>query len=477
MVNFILNDKDIATAFHPATCLLDFLRHQHRLVGTKVGCREGDCGACLILVGESKGHLVSYQSANSCLLSLGQINGKHVITIEGLNQTDLTPIQQALLIEGATQCGYCIPGMVLALTGLFFNSLHFDSAQLLAAIDGNLCRCTGYQAIKRAIVRVCQQLLPTTGNLNHSKMERIAWLVDKQIIPPYCLQIPQRLQQYQLATQSNVTNQTGLSTFIAGGTDLWLQPTAASSQAALIYLSADNRFKGIRIEKNHCYIGAATTVEEIKNSPIIQAFFPKMTPYFKLIAATPIRYQATVGGNIVRASPIGDLTIFFLVLETTLHLTNSHTQRTVALTDFFTGYQQINKQPQEWIASLSFPLPSKHVLVNFEKVSKRTHLDIASVNSAIQIHVEKNTIQQIHLSAGGVAPIPFYLAQTVNYLIGKPITAATIRQAVTIVQTEITPISDIRGSAEYKRLLLRQLIYAHFITLFPKQITLGALLS
>ena len=476
MVNFILNDKDIATALPTATGLLDFLRHQQRLVGTKAGCREGDCGACLILVGESKGHLVSYQPANSCLLLLGQVHGKHIITIEGLNQTELTPIQQALLTEGATQCGYCTPGIVLAVTGLFFNSLHFDTVQLLAAIDGNLCRCTGYQAIKRALLRICQQLLPTAGSLNHSKLERIAWLVEKQIIPPYCLQIPQRLQQYQLATEQKPIDLNGLSTFIAGGTDLWLQQTD-NLQFPLIYLSTNKSLKGIRIEKNHCYIGATTTVEEIKNSPIIQAFFPQMMPYFKLIAATPIRSQATVGGNIVQASPTGDLTIFFLVLETTLHLTNGHTQRTVALKDFFSGYQQVNKPPQEWVESLSFPLPSKHVLVNFEKVAKRTHLDMASVNSAMQIHVEKNTIQQLHLSAGGVAPIPLYLTQTVNALIGKKVTAATIHQAGMLAQTEITPISDIRGSAEYKRLLLRQLIYAHFITLFPEQITLEALLQ
>lgn len=476
MVNFILNDKDISTDVFEGTSLLDFLRHHQRLVGTKAGCREGDCGACLILVGEWKGHLITYQPANSCLLSLGQVNGKHVITIEGLNQTDLTPIQQALLTEGATQCGYCTPGIVLAITGLFFNSSHFDSAQQLAAVDGNLCRCTGYQAIKRALIRVCQQLLSTASSLNHSKIERIAWLVEKKIVPAYCLEIPQRLQKYQLPSKPITTEMTSVGTFIAGGTDLWTQPMDPSSQLPLIYLSPDKSLKGIGIEKNRCHIGAATTVEEIKNSPIIQAFFPKMTAYFKLIAATPIRHQATLGGNIVHASPIGDLTILFLVLETTLHLNSGHTQRTLALKDFFTGYRQVNKQPHEWVESLSFSLPSKHVLVNFEKVSKRTHLDVASVNSAIQIHVEKDLIQQLHLSAGGVAPIPLYLAKTVNYLSGKKVTATTIRQAVTITQTEITPLSDVRGSAEYKRLLLRQLIYAHFITLFPEQMTLEALL-
>ncbi len=477
MVNFILNDKEITTDLLEEMCLVDFLRHQQRLVGTKVGCQEGDCGACLILIGEWKGHLISYQTAMACLLSLGQINGKHVITIEGLNQTDLTPIQQALLTEGATQCGYCTPGIVLAITGLFFNSSHFDPIQQLAAVDGNLCRCTGYQAIKRALIRVCQQLLSTTSSLNHSKIERITWLVEKRIIPPYFLQIPQRLQKYQLPAKPITTEMASVGTFIAGGTDLWSQRMDISFRLPLIYLSQDNSLKGIRIEKNRCYIGATTTVEEIKNSPIIQAFFPKMMPYFKLIAATPIRHQATVGGNIVHASPIGDLTIFFLVLETMLHLNNSHTRRTVALKDFFTGYRQVNKQPHEWVESLSFSLPSKHVLVNFEKVSKRTHLDVASVNSAMQIHVEKDLIQQLHLSAGGVAPIPLYLAQTVNYLSGQKVTTAAIRQAVTIAQTEITPISDVRGSAEYKRLLLRQLIYAHFITLFPGQITLEALLQ
>jgi len=470
MINFLLNNKNISTELPSGMVVLDFLRHSQRLVSTKEGCREGDCGACLILVGKWNGDTVSYQPVNSCLLPLAELDSKHVVTIEGLNNDELNPIQAAIVSQGATQCGYCTPGIVISLTGFFLSKKNFKTQEAIASLDGNLCRCTGYQSIKRAANQLCQKF--TRSDVSQSQIQ---WLVKEQILPNYFLQIPERLQQLPSSQIDSSSEISQTAVVVGGGTDLWVQKPVNLYHADLTFLSDRTNLKGIQIEKNCCYIGATTSIEDMKNSPILQAFFPKIHEHFKLIASTPIRHRATVGGNIVNASPIGDLTIFFLALGASITLSDGQNQRELALKDFFKGYKQLNKHNNELVECLSFPQPVKNTFFNFEKVSKRTNLDIASVNSAIQITVDNGIIQQVLLSAGGVAPIPFYLTKTVNYLIGKELKVDSIREAGLLAQSEISPISDIRGSINYKRLLLRQLIYAHFITLFPKQIKMEEL--
>jgi len=184
--------------------------------------------------------------------------------------------------------------------------------------------------------------------------------------------------------------------------------------------------------------------------------------------------MATIGGNFVNASPIGDFTVFFLALNAKIKLTNKDQNRTIYLKDFYKGYKDLDKSPDEIVSTISFKLPTQNSHYNFEKVSKRIHLDIASVNTAIQLTVSENKITQVHLSAGGVGPIPMYLGKTCAFLTDKVLSPETVQSANEIIQTEINPISDVRGSADYKRLLLRQLFYAHFITLFPNQFTLDS---
>nr|VFK29208.1 MAG: xanthine dehydrogenase small subunit [Candidatus Kentron sp. MB] len=472
MIDFILNDRNIRTEAPFGGVVLDFLRHSERLTGVKESCREGACGSCLILLGQLDGDSVSYRSVNSCLLPLAEIEGKHVVTIEGLNQDqgELTPIQQAIVAEGATQCGYCTPGIILALTGFFLGHSHFDKQKAIAAVSGNLCRCTGYQSIKRAINWLCGAFSPSDSH-GGTHMD---WLVDQKILPDYFLQIPRRLRE--LPTPRNVPLEISSENIIVGGgTDLWVRKPDQLTHADLIYLSRRKELKGIRIEKGYCHIGAATTFEELKESSIMQDLFPKIREYFSLIASEPIRCRATVGGNIVNASPIGDITIFLLALDTSITLNAGQNQRKLALKDFFKSYKKLDKQDTELMEEISFPLPTRNTHFNFEKVSKSTHLDIASVNSAIQITMDNGIIRQIHLSAGGIASTPFYLSNTTHYLIGKEINPDSVREAGSIAQSETSPISDVRGSADYKRLLLRQLIYAHFITLFPDRITFKAL--
>nr|VFJ75296.1 MAG: xanthine dehydrogenase small subunit [Candidatus Kentron sp. FW] len=472
-IDFILNDRHVRANAPSGGVVLDFLRRPQRLTGVKEACREGACGACLVLVGERNDDTVSYRSMNSCLLPLGEIEGKHVVTIEGLNEWNndrLTPIQQAIVDEGATQCGYCTPGIILALTGLFLDKPDFDEEDAISAISGNICRCTGYQSIKRAIRQLCSIPPPLDTEEGKTRKE---WLVEKGILPPYFLRIPEWLQK--LPTSELPMKRSPRGIIVGGGTALWAQKDTEWRYAELIYLSRRKELKGIRIDQGRCHIGAATTLEEIQDSPIMQEIFPGIREYFQLIASKPIRHRITVGGNIADAAPFADMAVFFLATGASIVLRHGKIRRELALKDFFKGYRKTDRRDDELLEEIRFPVHGADVLFNFENISKRAHLDIASVNCAIQITMNNGIMERIHLSAGGVAPIPLYLARASGHLTGREPNAESVREAAAIAQSESSPISDVRGSAEYKRLLLMQLIHTHFITLFPERLTLTAL--
>jgi len=201
---------------------------------------------------------------------------------------------------------------------------------------------------------------------------------------------------------------------------------------------------------------------------LMRGLLPRLPEYIKLVSSTPIRNMGTVAGNFVNASPIGDLTILFLALGADVTLADaSDTTRVVPLAELYLGYKKLAKTADEQVTEISFPAPQAGDFFNFEKVSKRTHLDIASVNTAAWLRVENGVITAARLSAGGVGPVPLLLARTGEYLLGRELNAATVAGATEVMQEEISPISDVRGTAQYKRLLLRQLLFAHFLRFAP----------
>jgi xanthine dehydrogenase small subunit len=251
-------------------------------------------------------------------------------------------------------------------------------------------------------------------------------------------------------------------TVIGGGTDLIVQKHSQVKKSATTHYFDNEDLKGIKLEGDKCVIGASVTVTELAESKIIQNLFPGLEKYIKLISSTPIRNMATMAGNLVNASPIGDMTIFYLALNAEIVLSNGENRRTIFLKDFYKGYKQLDKESNEFVEKIIFRKPTGGALFNFEKVCKRTWLDIASVNSACLMEIDKDkTIMEVHLSAGGVAPFPKYLSNTVAFLKGKKIDKDTLHHAIDIMNNEIAPISDARGTKEYKRLLLRQLFIAH----------------
>ena len=464
MLSFILNDQLIQTQLPNGSLLLDFIRYQQGLSGTKIGCWEGDCGACTVLIGELNGDRVRYRQITSCLTPLGNAHGRHVVTIEGLNMAQLSPVQDLLVDEGASQCGFCTVGFVQSLTAFCLSEDAPTYQKAIAAIDGNICRCTGYKSIERAALRLSE------GLSEKNNENPLTWLIDQGYLPVYFQDIPQRLSALQPATipaNSEIV--------VGGGTDLYVQrPEELQTQEVL--LTADqNAWRYVRMVEGFCELGGATTVTDLLESAEFCDLFPRLPEHMKLISSTPIRNMSSVAGNFVNASPIGDLTAFFLALETDLILSNGMQERSLPLRQFYLGYKQLNKKEEERITAIRFPIPAANSHFNLEKVCKRIHLDIASVNTAAQIRVESGRILQVHISAGGVGPTPLYLTKTSEFLSGKPLSAATVTTAWELMQTEISPISDVRGSADYKRLLLRQLFYAHFIQLFPESINLASL--
>ncbi len=476
MIKFILNNQNIETDLPKGTTVLDFVRYYKNLKGTKIGCREGDCGACTIMVGELNSNKMKYRSQTSCLMPLANAHGKHIVTVEGINKPDgeLTEVQAVMVENSGTQCGFCTVGFVMSLTNFCIDDTPKTVDSAISAIDGNICRCTGYKSIERACSSLVNRPLSVVNSENNLENA-----IKNEIVPEYFANIKERLSEisdfrFQISNSENQKPK-----FLSGGTDLYVQ-----RPEEMVYADAENLFDNLDLRfinetEEFIEIGASVVVTDLLESGIFQRIFPNLYKHLKLVSSTPIRNMATLAGNFVNASPIGDMTAWFLALDAEIELSEPPASaggrdaviRTIPLRDFYIAYKQLAKPNDEFITKIRFRKDFTHF--NFEKVCKRTYLDIASVNTAISIKSEPppsagglTRIIEAHVSAGGVAPIPLYLRETSEFLRGKEINKETIAEANEIIQTEISPISDVRGSESYKRLLARQLFTAHFVELF-----------
>ncbi len=470
MLGFLLNNDVISTEQPAGKVVLDYIRRDERKTGTKEGCKEGECGACTVLLGCLSGKKVVYRNVASCLVPLGDVAGRHVVTIEGVNKPDgsLNPVQQAFVDEGATQCGFCTPGFIMSLTAFFLNSPDLSFEDALDAVDGNVCRCTGHVAIRKAIANLCAEY---RKRLDPAR-DRLEQLVEWEIVQPWMKDVPARLGAFAADKPARERD----AIVVAGGTDAFVQRPEALRHAKLAFLSQQTELSYIREEGGSIVIGGGTTVEDLRRSDLFASIFPDNVRNLNLVSSTIMRNRATVAGNIVNASPIADITIMLLVLGCTLDI-ESHegTRRQVSLDRLYKGYKQLDLISGELITAIRFPKPVAAARYSFEKVSQREFLDIASANTALLVETDGKTISRALVSAGGVAPVPLLLEKTAAALTGKPLSPATVKAAAVVMAGEIAPIDDVRGTAAYKRTLLRQLMYAHWIKLFPAEFSLEAL--
>lgn len=535
MIPLLLNDTEIVLDLPAGHRLLDALRGTLRLTGTKEGCREGDCGACCVLWGVPERDAVIYRVVPACLLPCGELHGTHVVTIEGLSRTGrpqgdpghgaltgpeasgetLTPVQEAFLEFGAAQCGFCTPGFIVALTGYLLCAESLDPLEAEEAVAGQLCRCTGYSSVRRALARLCERLdRDACASTAGDPLERVRWLISEGVLPETFLDAPRRLaalaglaegaspatpappaphgQPAPAPAPEALASGSSRPRIVGGATDLYVQrPEEFEDASDLLLLSRRADLHGIRVEAGRCRIAGASTIEELRRCRALRAALPALDGWLRRVASLPVRTRATLAGNLVNASPIGDLAILLLALdaEVTLEAAGARdpaesprterpslasARRTTPLRAFFHAYKRTARQPGELIAEIAFDLPGADTRVSFQKVSRRPRLDIASVNGAARITVRDGRIVCAELAAGGVAPVPLHLARASAHLTGRPLEAAAVREAADVADAEISPIDDVRGSALYKRLLCRRILYAHFLECFPE--AMGGLL-
>jgi len=453
----IINNKTLFLKdTSPNSTLLEYLR-QTGFVGTKEGCGDGDCGACTVaILAQNQEGKPQYQAINSCIIPLGAVIGREIITVEGIAGDTLHPVQQAMVETGGSQCGYCTPGFIMSMFCAYYQGTVND-----VCIEGNLCRCTGYLPIRRA----AQQVTGATDIQDQftEKLESASTIMigceygeegDRFHRPTSLPQLLHLLQQHPNAT------------LIAGATDIGLHLSHHTQHfPLLISLEAIPQLQTLHLTPETVEIGAALPLSHIQTQ--LQGIFPSLDTMLSWFAARQIRNRATIGGNLQTASPIGDLSPILLSLDATLTLSSAQGERTLPLCHFFQNYRQTALQPAEIIRSISIPrtLPPKSVrrLSQSYKIGKRGTDDISIVAAAFTIDLDQNHhIIQARLAYGGVAPIPIRATAVEEMLMGKPWNLDTILEVKPILHQAFTPLTDLRASAEYRQLLVANLFEKFF---------------
>jgi len=439
--------------------LLDFLRQQRQLHGTRGACHEGDCGSCQILLCDNPlDERPQFHAVTSCLLRTADLEQHHVVTIEGLQHlhspATANPLFQLLADAGASQCGFCSPGLVMALLNWLLNGPALDATEGEHWINGNLCRCTGYMGQRRAVQQLVQHVAPS---LRESPW-RLGTLIGMQWLPAW-MQFPDTgsADGHDAETMPAFPADT-----IGGGTDYWLEHDGAQACTSVLAPSTEC---AAQVDNRLLYLNARSPLQQVANTLQQLNQLPVFQFFAQAFASLPVRQRATLGGNLAHASPVADSIPLLLALDAMVQTS----QRTLSIHELFTGFKQTALQAGEIIEWLLIPLMEDHAHVQFDKVSRRPHTDIAVVNAATYWRVQDETVIDVRIAIGGASPMPVRLFALENDLKNIPITTDITPLVESHLQTAINPISDVRGSAQYRRLLARQLILAHWQQLQPTQ--------
>jgi xanthine dehydrogenase small subunit len=459
---FFLNGKAEHRDLAPGLSTLDLINKELRLWGTKCSCNEGDCGACTVVIGSLRDGNIVYEAVNSCLYPAARLHGKHLITIEGLgDDNELHPIQRAILDHHASQCGYCTPGFVMSMFALFASQKNPSKETIMAALEGNLCRCTGYQSILDAALEISathdpQSIVPRWCRDTESEIftfDRALQTIKRSSDSHYLIENYYKATDVQMLKALLAAHPE--AAIIAGGTDVMVQVNITRRHfAALIDIADIQELQKIYLRPDGVHIGAGVTYSRIMESGIIRSDYPALTDLFRLVASTQIRNFGTLAGNIANASPIGDSLPLLMVYGATLELDSASGKRAVPIREFFTGYRKTALKPVEFISEIVIPSQSRTAHIRALKTSKRKAVDISSVASAVKIERDpQGRVTAALLAFGGVAATPVF-----SETFAKMLTAAEPRDAKLIADTvagEFEPLSDVRGSAEYRKTMIR----------------------
>jgi xanthine dehydrogenase small subunit len=486
----------------PERTLLELLREDLGQTGTKEGCGEGDCGACTVVLGDIESGALRYRAINSCIRLAHSIDGMALWTVQDIAAQDgrLHPAQQAMVQCHASQCGFCTPGFVMSLFGMYQNHVckgePITRALAQEALSGNLCRCTGYRPILDAaqmmaslpLVRVDEAALL-------EKLDQLAQYARPAPEPSACASTsasafarprPSDATAGTASAPGSVSASASASAdsayqsprtlaallqlraadpdaqLVAGCTDVGLWVTKQHRQfKRIIDLTQVQELRRIEAHPQHLAIGAAATLTDAFAALVRER--PELHNFASRFAGLPVRNAGTLGGNVANGSPIGDSMPLLIALGASVVLMSVRGQRELPLEDLYTGYRQNVLTPDEVLAWIKVPRPAAAETLRVYKISKRYDDDISAVCLAIKLHIDQGIVTQASIGAGGVAATPVRAVQTEAALLGQPWTLETVQHAITVLRAEFQPISDMRASSTYRTEVLGNLLQRYWL--------------
>lgn len=475
MIEFFLNSQPYQLdRVHPNLTVLDWLRSHRRLTGTKEGCASGDCGACtVVLATVTPDGQWQHEAINSCISLVGSLHGKHLITVDALQQLPPHPVQTAMVAHHGSQCGFCTPGFIMSLFALHQQQggQAATDENLKECLSGNLCRCTGYRPImdagRTAMVQTwVPEKAPGSGVAQPLQSVDMAAALGRINQRPGALEGPDG-DWFQAPTSLDALRtlraQWPEARLVAGSTDLALEITQQlHTLPQLISVQGVPELLALTVSPEAIEVGAAVPYETFR--PALTAAWPAFEPMLARLGSRQIRFRGTLGGNIGNASPIADMPPPLIALGATLILDGPDGQRTLPLEDFFISYRTTDLRPGEFIRSVRLPLPQPDEHLFIHKISKRLDDDISAVLGAFWFRFDQGRVAECRLAWGGMAATPARARAAEAALTGQPWTAAAVAMAMAALASDFTPLSDVRASADYRLQVAGNLLQRTFLT-------------
>jgi xanthine dehydrogenase small subunit len=463
-IRFVLDGRVVEVGDVPATTtVLEYVRETLGRTGTKEGCAEGDCGACTVVIGElGASGSIEYRAINSCIRYLPTLDGHELITVESLQADEqLHPVQQSMVDRHGSQCGFCTPGFVMSLFALYLNETAPERADVVDALAGNLCRCTGYRPIVDAGCHMNDYSEPPkwsrTDSQSRERIERLQALRRTQPLSRDDFFAPRTVDELAAAFSAAPR-----SLLLAGGTDIGLWTTKQLRELPpIIYLGAIDELRRIERTDSALRIGAAVSLTDALNA--IVAIHPALADVARRFASPPVCNSGTLCGNVANGSPIGDSMPALIVLGATIELRAGARVRTLPLDEFYLGYQKKDLQAGEFVVSVTIPAAPPALKVASYKVSKRFDQDISAVCAAFATQIEDGIVRSARIAFGGMAAIPARAKHAERALIGKPVSDATIDDAVLALTRDFQPLTDMRASSGYRATVAGNLLRRFFV--------------
>ena len=467
-IRFLLDGQPVEVEItDPTRSVLQYLREDLRRVGSKEGCAEGDCGACTVVIAELDADALRYRAVNACIQFLPTLDGKALFTVESLKSADgsLHPVQQSMVDQHGSQCGFCTPGFIMSMFALYRQGGTVDRARIDDALSGNLCRCTGYRPIIDACLKMHDYPAPPVDEAALAAalrdLERSSGLAHEANGMQY--HAPASIDELAALYLADPEAQ-----ILAGGTDLGLWVTKQLRELPrIIYLGNVAGLRRIESHSSQVEIGAAVSLEDAFAALV--PHYPEFDEMFRRFASVPVRNAGTLVGNIANGSPIGDSMPALIAIGARVKLRRGDVQRELALEDLYLDYMQNALQPGEFVEAVCVPVPQPGIQIRCYKLSKRFDQDISAVCAAFALVLDGDQVESIRIAMGGMAAIPKRASATEAYLTGEAWDETTLVTAMQKLGEDFTPLTDMRASAAYRARTAANLLHRFYFETRPGQ--------